>query len=244
MVISVALHIVVGAVIIYFIETPEIPMKPKMTPVTITALPIPVVVEPKVLKPIQKQTPVQPKQKSKPEPKFKPKPALEPKKTKTIEKPKEKVSPVVQKSTPVVESKTQDTQEPLPETPLKTSTNIKTPLKTPPKVVKSEPEITSTQKENIKNSYLQSIYKSVSNLKKYPRKARKLRQSGTVKVAFNITADGSITSISISEKSGFRILDNAAENIFTTLKKVAPIPKELKEKSITIIMPIYYTLES
>lgn len=188
-----------------------------------------------------------PKPQVKPKPKPKPKPKLKP-------KPKPIVKPVVKKiKAPVIQKK--QIIEPREEiviqdvnTSLHVSKNISNRESKSQKSLSHVAQVshvaqyTGEQKENIKMEYLQTISQSIAKLKKYPRNARKLGQTGVVKVSFKILSDGTITEVAISDKSGFGMLDKAAKKILLRLAKVAPIPKELKEKSMRVVLPVEYRL--
>ncbi|MDD2358023.1 MAG: energy transducer TonB [Thiovulaceae bacterium] len=215
---STALHVAIGAVVVYFMFVTHTPPKPKVIPITIMTLPSTPKTKPSPSKvqPVQKLQPPKElvKQKpvvqdTKPTPIALPKPLPKPVEEKLVEKPKELVKPV----------------EPA--------------LKAP----KSEPKITGVDTKNIKSKYLGALYQSIDKLKVYPKNAKRLGQSGTAKVTFTVLADGTITNISINGGSGFEMLDDAAKKILITLAKTAPIPKELKEESMTITVPVVYTID-
>ena len=216
--ISTLLHVSVGAVVIYLMITTHTPPKPKVIPITIVALPSTPKTEPLPPKPVQKQQ-VQ---------KETPKPIPQDTKPTSVPLPK----PEVKQLPKSVEEK-----------PVEKPKELVKPVEPTVKAQKSEPKISSTESKNIKNKYLGTIYQSIDRLKIYPKNAKRLGQSGTVKVTFTVLADGTITDILISGACGFGILDDAAKKILITLAKAAPIPKELNEQSITITVPIVYTIE-
>jgi protein TonB len=214
---STALHVSIGAVVVYFMITTHTPPKPKVIPITIVALPSTPKTEPTPPKPqpVQKPQPKQETQKPLPKPIIQevkptpialPKPVSKPVEEKPVEKPKEIVKAV----------------EPVAKAP------------------KSEPKVVGVDTKNIKSRYLGTIYQSIDKLKVYPKNAKRLGQSGTAKVTFTVLADGTITNISLSDSSGFGLVDDAAKKILITLAKAAPIPKELKEESMTITVPVVY----
>jgi len=212
---STALHVSIGAVVVYFMFMTHTPPKPKVIPITIVALPSTQKTEPTPPEPVQKQEPKQETQKPLPKPIIQeikptpialPKPVSKPVEEKPVEKPKEIVKAV----------------EPA--------------LKAP----KSEPKVIGVDTKSIKSKYLGALYQSIDKLKVYPKNAKRLGQSGTAKVTFTVLADGTITNISLSDSSGFGLLDDAAKKILLTLAKAAPIPKELKEESMTITVPVVY----
>lgn len=238
--ISTLLHLIIGVFVVYSVETLSTSPQAKVMPITIVALASTPKTEPRPPKPVQKKE-IQ-KKLLKPKPKVKkpkPKPVVKPVEKPIVKKIEESPKPVAKK----IQSSTAVKAEPVVKPESEPVENASESIE--PVVVEqtSEPEISSSERKNIKNDYLRSIYQSIATLKVYPRNARKLRQSGTVQVTFTVLADGTITNILLSDTSGFRILDNAAKQILETLAKVAAIPKELNEESMTIALPLEYKLE-
>lgn len=224
---------------IYSFESIEETPARKTMPITLVALATTPKVEAKPSKAMEK------KEVSKPKPQ-KPKPKSKKPIVKEFKKPKpQKVKKLLKPTTQVVETTPLVQSEPLvKQESVETSNELETPLREPVAVAQqSEPQTSSAEKINIKNEYLKAIYQEIARLKVYPRNARKLGQSGVVKVSFKILADGTITDVSLKEKSGFRMLDKAAKKILINLAKVATIPKELNQQSINIDIPIEYKLE-
>lgn len=240
MLISILIHLLIGVVIFALIEMVEKTKRPKMLSLVLHAYAAPLQKEAELVKPKS-----EPKQKVVPKPKVKPKPTPTPTpkpkpKPKSKPKPKATIKPLPKKvAVPIVEKSR--VAEPLEEIILEDVNNSALPIMQ--KVEQSEPKVTTAQRENIESRYLQTIFESIQKLKKYPRHARKLGQSGVVKVSFDILEDGTITEVFVSEESGFGMLDAAAKKILTNLVKVAPIPKELNRKSMQIVLPIEYRLE-
>jgi protein TonB len=207
----------------YLLKMQHTPEKPKVIPVTLVALPTPLHVEQKRSEPLQKPQ------------------------TKSVEqKPLEQKRPPLplQESKPVV--KQEVVQKSVETKPVETKTAEKPkelvkPTEAP--IKKSEPTLSSVESKNIKNRYLGAIYQSIDRLKVYPKNAKRLGQSGTVKISFIVLADGTITNITLKDSSGFATLDDAAKKILITLAKTLPIPKELNEQTLSITVPVVYEVE-
>lgn len=93
-------------------------------------------------------------------------------------------------------------------------------------VVKSMPskeEILASKKE----LYFASIYQKISKYKKYPKKAKKLKQEGDIKVRFIIDSKGRVSDFEIIDKSDFRLLNKAVKKMFKRLKTFDAPPSEL-----------------
>jgi periplasmic protein TonB len=173
-------------------------------------------------KPVAKPKPAdKPKPAPRAKPIIKPKPAVRP-------KPVEKANP---KPKPVEKAQPKPASKPQPKPP---------ELPKPQPVSAPKPPAVDTT--TIENRYLSVIYRSIDKRKIYPRIAKRLGQSGVVKVRFTVQADGSIVNISLAQSSGFSLLDSAAEKILTELAKTDPIPKALGKARLTITVPVSYLL--
>jgi len=78
--------------------------------------------------------------------------------------------------------------------------------------------------------------------KRYPDRARRLRQEGTVRVSFTIDRNGRILSHRIVASSGHALLD---QEIQAMLKRASPVPappSSLRESRLTITVPIHFSL--
>ena len=96
--------------------------------------------------------------------------------------------------------------------------------------------------QRIKHNYFDYLYEMINSHKVYPVIARKLEQTGVVKVGFLLLNDGEILHVKIVKSSGFTFLDNAAKEILMHLHKIKPIPKALSRKPLQIVIPIDYAL--
>lgn len=78
--------------------------------------------------------------------------------------------------------------------------------------------------------------------KKYPRQARRINAEGTAKIMFSVGKDGIVSSMVLSDSSGYKVLDNAALN---TAKKVIGMnvtKNKTINQSMNIIVPVEYFL--
>ena len=91
--------------------------------------------------------------------------------------------------------------------------------------------------ETLKERYFNSIYDSISKYKKYPKKAKRFKQEGDVKVNFHVNKNGMISKFKILSKNKYSSLNKAVIKIFDKLKYFEKPPTELKlplKISITI----------
>ncbi len=197
-----------------------------------------------------------------PKPKPAPKPIPKPPKPKPIVKPKPKPKPkkivkpkTIKKRKPLHQKRTHQKKvkkvtpkhvptPPAPPTPEKTPP--KAPPAPPPKTIKPSRPITSfadqTATASIRNAYLQKVREKIVAERYYPRRAKKLRHTGIVTIAFTIVADGSILDITVTRRSRHPDLDRAAVKTLERIGRFDPIPKALHTRSLKVDVPIRYIL--
>lgn len=182
-------------------------------------------VEPKVIKKIEPKSVV------------KPKPVI--KKPKIVKEAKRKVQKKTKKK--IVRKKIKD-QKKEPKKIVKKAQPklIKTVTKQLPKTKAKKTTVTETVKNHIKNEYLLKLRALIESNKKYPKRAKRLKQQGKVIVAFSISKYGYIQGINLKSKSRYRRLNNAALDILKRIAKFEPIPKELQKTNWAIEIPISY----
>ncbi len=96
---------------------------------------------------------------------------------------------------------------------------------------------------SILEEYKLKLRKQIAKEQKYPRKAKRLNQTGVVKVEFNIAKDGTIIASSIYESSKYNSLDKSALSTIQKFTKLEKIPDELNCDSKTFVIPIVYNLK-
>ncbi|PHM38485.1 energy transducer TonB [Xenorhabdus innexi] len=77
------------------------------------------------------------------------------------------------------------------------------------------------------DNYHARLRQEIERHKRYPRKARRMKQEGTVTVNFMLQDDGSITAARIIQSSGYSIMDNEALKALSLAKSVGPKPENL-----------------
>jgi TonB family protein len=98
------------------------------------------------------------------------------------------------------------------------------------------------QEEALLNQYLQDVAAKINAVKRYPRNARKKGWVGTVVIKLLILPTGEVETVVLTEKSQYEILNEAALQAIT---KAQPFPRfyqGLTLQSITINVPIQFTL--
>ncbi|WP_198305324.1 energy transducer TonB [Arcobacter vandammei] len=174
---------------------------------------------------VEKPTPVKVPDKPK-----KPKP----KKEKPIEKPVEKVvEKVVEAPIVPVEKFSENTAPIQPNIPI-----AEAPTKR---------NISSEQAKNLRDAYLARVKAKVEKHKVYPKAAKRLHQTGTVEVNFDVHKKGNVKNVRIAKHSKFEKLDEATMELLISIATFEPIPDELddelKNKEVwNITIPIVYQI--
>ncbi len=210
---SIYLALVVGIVIVPFrLETKEIkPLYHQKQVISVSLVQAP---KKKKRKKIVKKTPKKVKKKHKPKPIEKPKPVV-----KKIIKPEPIVEPI-KKAEPVIVK--QEIEEPKKEVIAKEDTAQKEEL---------------ARAIQAQKTYYDTIYDSIAEHKRYPKKARRYKQEGSIKVSFKVLSDGTIIDLKLLLLSKYKSLNRAVEKLFKHLEKFPRPPSNLSfplELSITI----------
>lgn len=80
--------------------------------------------------------------------------------------------------------------------------------------------------------------------KHYPSEAKKARQQGVVTVRFTVHSDGRISASSIRKSSGHSLLDQATLELMDRVAPLPKFPKSMTKSSVTISLPIDYSLRT
>ncbi|BET98674.1 TonB family protein [Xenorhabdus taiwanensis] len=74
------------------------------------------------------------------------------------------------------------------------------------------------------DNYYARLRQEIERHKRYPRKAKRMRQQGIVTVHFTLLDDGTLTAVRVVNSSGNSTLDNAALDAINNANSVGPIP--------------------
>ncbi|WP_340609289.1 energy transducer TonB [Xenorhabdus bharatensis] len=77
------------------------------------------------------------------------------------------------------------------------------------------------------DNYYARLRQEIDRHKRFPRKAKRMKQEGTVTVNFILQDDGSITAARIVQSSGYSAMDNEALKALGLAKSVGPRPATL-----------------
>jgi protein TonB len=94
-----------------------------------------------------------------------------------------------------------------------------------------------------RNNYGSLLGREFAKHRQYPRLAQMRGWQGTVRVQLELNANGSITSSSVSESSGFEVLDNQALEMVKKASPLPPPPEVLRNRAFSIMVPVTFRLE-
>lgn len=92
--------------------------------------------------------------------------------------------------------------------------------------------------------YYSLLMAHLQRKKRYPAEARQARQQGVVTVRFTVDRGGTVTASSIKRSSGHDLLDQATLDLMQRVSPLPAIPREMQRDSLTIALPIDYSLTS
>lgn len=161
-----------------------------------------------------------------------------------------KVEPIEPKK-PLVEQ-TRKVETLKPRVPTEIKQNIPAPstvskVEVPAHVVSKIPEAATVVipkapppkvEENYEEENLGRIRTILAERLKYPKNALRLKQQGETTVTFTLGSNREVSQITISQSSGFELLDDAAKDLIESSATEFPKPK----KSVRISVPIAYRL--
>lgn len=93
---------------------------------------------------------------------------------------------------------------------------------------------------DIRSLYKAQLRSKIEENKFYPPMSRRLRQEGTVVVAFTLLKDGHIIDVKLESPSKYERLNASALEAVMKVKRFMPIPNELGENKMDIKVPLKY----
>ena len=105
---------------------------------------------------------------------------------------------------------------------------------------KASKRVVNPEIKNKLHLYAAELRQFIENNKFYPRVAKRLKQSGKVKLNLKVTKDGIFEDVSLASSSQFPLLNKAAIELVKKLKKFKPLPSTVQKYSFSI--PIKYQL--
>jgi protein TonB len=92
-------------------------------------------------------------------------------------------------------------------------------------------------------AYLSSVRGRLEAVKRYPALAKRRGTEGTAKVAIVIDAAGRPGGVRIAASSGSIMLDEEVERMVARAAPFPPLPAELGEPSVRLVVPISFTID-
>jgi len=96
--------------------------------------------------------------------------------------------------------------------------------------------------EGLGDDYLERLRRRLAQFKKYPPEARRLKQEGTVLVAFVLARDGAVLDAQVDRSSGFPLIDQAVLDMVLNASPAPPLPPEFSGERVTIVMPVRFSI--
>lgn len=109
-------------------------------------------------------------------------------------------------------------------------------------VIKHKERITSIPNPSQLAGWQSSLSLKLNQAKRYPLRARRLRQQGVAVLNFTVDRNGQVLSAEIEKSSGFFLLD---EETLGLIKRVQPLPvppQGMRAHVITVSVPVVFSL--
>lgn len=126
--------------------------------------------------------------------------------------------------------------QPVPAATVREQQAIAVPPAPPPAPAVAEPELRQT--------YLALVSDMLQRHQHYPLSARRRGLSGQVILQFTIHADGRITDPQITDSTGHAVFRMASLRVLKRVGKMPPFPSELRQRQLTVKIPMLYELET
>ena len=112
----------------------------------------------------------------------------------------------------------------------------------PAKPIASRPAVNRAQAARVESAYKARLRKLIAANKRYPKRAKRRRQQGTVRVSFIVYTNGMIKNIRAVTSSGHTTLDKAAIKAIQKISSKLPFPAGIKRKQWVLTIPVAYKL--
>jgi TonB family protein len=91
--------------------------------------------------------------------------------------------------------------------------------------------------------YTQIIQKRITENLTYPATAKQAGFQGTVKLSLHISYLGNLLGVIVKDSSGYKILDDNAVSVATSIPSYPPFPPPIKQTELWVDVPIIYQLD-
>ncbi|MBV1789622.1 energy transducer TonB [Marinobacterium sp. D7] len=96
----------------------------------------------------------------------------------------------------------------------------------------------------VRQSWYARLAAELARHKRYPLSARRRGQEGIAKISFLVNRKGEVLEYTISESSGYKLLDQAVIDMLMKAKPLPAFPAEMKQDEIRITLPVEFSLQS
>ena len=134
----------------------------------------------------------------------------------------------------------QEVRAPAPEVPAP----VVLPRVEPPVVAPQPKAVDESRERTLIEQYRQTISARIKQYEEYPLVAKRRQWQGTTVVQLRLTAEGKVADISVVEKSGYEILDEAAVKMIRRASPLPLPPEGLRGRDHTVLVPIRFRLDS
>lgn len=100
----------------------------------------------------------------------------------------------------------------------------------------------ATQAHAIDREYTARVRELIDRQKEYPLMARRSGAQGTVYIKFVLARDGSLKQAEVSRSSGRRILDTAALNAVSAVRRFPAVPAAMAGAELNFELPLTYKI--
>ncbi len=162
-----------------------------------------------------------------------------------------KATPIFKMPNKLVVPEKPKTSKPSPKKKMATTQTKNTKQSESKQNQQTHPQVVSTPSRNsmysqghqkAQQTYYMKLAAWLAKHKRYPRRAKKTGITGVVKIRFSINTSGQINEFTIVESSGHKILDKAALDMLKRASPLPKIPQNLNVKTLTLTVPIQFTL--
>ncbi len=91
--------------------------------------------------------------------------------------------------------------------------------------------------------YRLNLAREARRFKRYPPLARQRGWEGVVVVLVSTVANGLLPQVSLSQSSGFELLDQEALELVSQAAHTATVPESLRNRQFGLTLPIHYRLD-
>lgn len=95
----------------------------------------------------------------------------------------------------------------------------------------------------IEQRYISSLIRRTQSFAKYPRRALKREQEGTVRLTVTLSGTGNVVNIEYEEESRYDYLNKAAREAIESADPFPPTPQELGASQFQFSVPIVFVLQ-